>query len=127
MEDDRNPEAGLFDEELLQLVGELRHLHCVLATSGIAQPADLPQTVFELPPDSVEVQVPRLGIGQLRLLLPPHAKHLRNFLLKRHPREKIGHALLHRQCRVLVIGEFDMLQCVTAQQLLTHKDRGKEA
>jgi hypothetical protein len=95
VEDHRDAEAGVFEEELLDGVGQLRHLpgratHPRLSRrrTGVARPAHLADTVpllergFRL--GEVEVT---LGVQELFLLLLPDADHLRGLLFEGHARE----------------------------------------
>ena len=108
----RDAEAAVFEEELLDGVGELRHAARGLAfgrrgrvAARVAGAADLADAVafFESGLGFLQVEVAMLIHELLRLLLPD-AHHLRGLFLKGHPRQQIADASGGGESWILVFG-----------------------
>ena len=107
VEDHRDAEPRLLDEEPLNRVGQLGHRPRAQAAARVARPPNLPEavSVAEVRAGFAGVE-PALLVDEQDGLLPPHAHHLRDFLLERHPREQVGGALVRVPCPVLVRQRF---------------------
>ena len=123
MEDHGNSKSGLFDEELLERVCQLRHLNSILSAVCVAQPGNLADAVSEMPPKELKVQVTVL-IGQHCLLVSPDAEHLADLLLEGHAAEQIGDTTFDLEVRILVVGDVFSYSLAT-QQLIAHTRRVK--
>jgi hypothetical protein len=115
VEDDRNAEPALFQEESLDGIGELRlltrtaSLLRIVAAATHATPAriaratHLSQSVPLPERRSGFLQVEHAGRVDQRLrLLLPDSHHLCGLLLQRHPRQQVAHPLAGGEGRVLV-------------------------
>ena len=105
VEDHRNAQAAVLEEELLDGVGQLGHAASVLAAAGIARPADLSQSaaVAKRLLRLLEIEV-ALRIHQRLGLRLPDAQHLRGLFLQRHPREQVLDAPGGGQTGVFISG-----------------------
>ena len=88
MKDHGNAQAAVFQEELLDGVGQLGHAAGIFAAAGVRGAANLADTatVLEGSLGFGEVEV-ALFVDQLLRLLQPDAAHLSGFFLKRHARQ----------------------------------------
>ncbi len=119
---DGNAEARVFDKELLNGVGQLRHASRGFAAARVAGAPDLADTTaiaegffrFGL----IEVA---LLVDELLGLLLPDARHLRSLLFQRHAGEEIFYAARGRQARIL-IGRGNGTSGLLNGGLLLHED-----
>ncbi len=103
MEDHRNAEPALFDEELLDRVGQRGLAAGIQSAAGVARPANLPNAVPVRKGRARLVGVERTFGGDERVgFLLPHAGHLRRFVLEGHAPEEVGYAARRGEISVLV-------------------------
>ncbi len=103
MEDDRDAQPGVLDEELLNVVGQLRHFSGVAAAAGIAGPADLTEAeaILEMGPGFLQVE-PAFLVDHRAALLLPDAEHLRDLFFQRHARQQVLDAALDGEFRIAI-------------------------
>src|SRR5262252_3558826 len=107
MKDDRDAQAGMLDEKLLDGIGQLSIFLRVFSFTRVAGPADLSDTMalFETGLRFFQIEVP-IGIKESFRFLLPDTHHLRGFFLKGHAAEQVMNALLDWQSRVFVRKQF---------------------
>jgi len=101
MKNNRNPQPALFNEKLLNRVGQFRRLARIFPAGCIARPRNLSQTI--------SLRVTGLGFGPIKLaflvnqcfhFIVPDAQHLRDLFFQCHSGNQVFDPPFHRIGRI---------------------------
>ena len=114
MKEHRDTEPRMFDEKLLDRIGQLRRLARTLAHAGVGWLAAGVTRAGDLA-DAMAVPEMFYGLGKIKIavlvlqfggFLLPDAHHLRDFLRQGHAGQQVGNAPGERGGRIFVGGNF---------------------